>query len=93
MEPAQDLLCPGDWWHHGEELVPSAVALTVGLGLRMLARSWEGLLVTKGGECVELLRPLVVGHVGLLHHQILGSGVGVRLEKNVMRVTPDDFVL
>ena len=66
----------GDRQHLGEELVPGAVALTLCLRLDT-GQKLGGVLVTEGGECVELLRPLVVGHVGLLDNQILDHCVGV----------------
>ena len=46
----------------------------------------RGVLVPVVRERVALLRPLVVGKVGLLHHELLDGGVGSGLEKRSLSI-------
>ena len=64
-----------------KELVPRAVAAAVLHGMQVADRGEElgGPLVPKGGEGVQLLTLVVVGEIGLLHHQFLEDGVRLLL--------------
>ena len=80
-------LSPGDGRHLGEELVPRAVAAAVLHWLQVADRGEKlgGPLVLKGREGVQLLTPLVVREVCLLHPQLLEDGVWLGLCHQVPR--------
>ena len=75
-----------DGWHPGEELVTSTVAPAVRLRLQVpdAGEELRGALVPKGGLPVELLGPLVIGEISLLHYQLLDGLIQVFLRQEVL---------
>ena len=72
---------------------PRAVAAAILHGLQVADRDeeLEGTLVSKSGESVQLLAPLVFGEIGLLHYQFLEDGVRSVLHSQGPRDAADDL--